>query len=105
MLKLDHLKQIVYKNNDIRLHSIDRLGPILARQKPMQLEELRIVNCPIGATATNALIEILADQSNLTKFGLVKSAFSDVSFPNLCQFVAHSRTLREIDISNNGLRP
>ena len=61
MQSLSHLKKIVYRSNGIRMLSIDKLTPLLAKQKPMQLEELRIINCPIGGTVTNALIEALVD--------------------------------------------
>ena len=58
---LSNIKTIIYRNNALQMLSIDQLTPLLARRKPMQLEELRIVNCNIGGCVTNALVEALLD--------------------------------------------
>ena len=43
--------------------------------------------------------------SSLTKLSLVRANLSDVSFGRLCYYVAHNRSLKELDISFNDLRP
>jgi len=101
MQSLDHVKAIIYKNNDFQQLSLSALSPLLTRRKPNNLEELRLVSCRIGGCITHGLIEELLNGSNIKKLGLVQANMSSVSFKNLCLYVKKSRTLRELDLSYN----
>ena len=101
MHSLDHVKALVYKNNDFQQLSLSALSPLLSRRKPNNLEELRLVSCNIGGPITHGLIDELLERSNIKKLGLVQANMSAVSFKILCAYVKKSRTLRELDLSYN----
>jgi hypothetical protein len=102
MHSLDHVKSIVYKLNEFQRASLSAIRPFILRRKPMNLEELRIVNCKIGPSITHDLISELMD-GTVAKLSLVKANMSYSSFYTLCDFVGKTRHLRELDISNNDL--
>ena len=103
MASLDHVKSIIYKLNEFQRGSLSFIKPLLSRRKPMNLEEIRLVSCKIGGSITHELIDDLMNRSTVSKLSLVKSNMSISSFYALCEYVRSSRTLREIDISNNDL--
>jgi Leucine-rich repeat (LRR) protein len=100
---LDSVKSIVYRRNDFQRLSIERIIPLLARKKPQNLEELRIVGCRIGPAITHDLVQELLNGTNLSKLSLVKTSMSSTSFALLCAYLEGARSLRVLDISSNDL--
>jgi len=61
MCKLDNLKSLVIKKNEISRLSFEAMIPILQRKKPYHLEELRIISCKIRSSITHDLVETMSE--------------------------------------------
>ena len=62
MHNLEYVKSIIIKRNElVKVSTIDALIPLLIRG--MNVEELRIINCKIGAAVTHKLAEALVKRS------------------------------------------
>jgi len=56
ILKLKDFKKIIYRYNEVHRNSLEGLRALLERKIPNHLEELRIENCKMDASTTNALV-------------------------------------------------
>jgi len=74
---LERVISLCLKQNDIGPGSITNLSKVLARPFPGALTELRIVKCKISATLTTALIDAIAQQSNIRVLSLVDARITE----------------------------
>ena len=98
---LKYIKRIIYKDNEFHYESLCALRPILAKQKPHNLEELRLINCKIGASFTHDLLDLLLEGNYLKKLSLVKINLSIASFYKILRLIQESTMLIELDLSCN----
>ena len=102
----EDFKQIVIIRNAIDDRSTAIIADMLQRAFPRCLDELRIVNCKISHANTFKLLSVVADgSSTLKKLSLAGAQISEQSLALLANIVAHVRSLQDLDISWNGLRP
>ena len=70
------------------------------------MEELTLIDCKIGATMIENLLDsIYYNNAKLKKFTLVKANHSDRSFEKLVEYVETSSMLEYLDVSWSGVRP
>ena len=58
-MHLTDFKALIYKHNVINQAAVDMLEPILQRYAPFHLEELVLIDCKIGGTVLESLLEHL----------------------------------------------
>ena len=87
---LKDFSSLTYKNNAINQASIRSFAPILQRKPPSNLEELVLIDCKLGGTVLENLLELLHDAKQLKKFSLIKPMHSERSFDKLTEFVKNS---------------
>lgn len=105
MHQLEHVKSVIIKRNElVKVATVEHLIPLLIRSKPQNLEELRLINCKIGAAVTHRLVEALLKRSNVKKLGLVNANFTYSSFKVLLEYIKSSRSLLHLDLSCNSLK-
>lgn len=85
--KLDHVRSITYRRNEFGLESLAALEPLLARRKPRNLEELRLVSCKMNAATSNGLTEALLNASSLQRLSLANVSLSAAAFDNFLYYV------------------
>ena len=73
-------KAFICKANTLNFMTIDRLSPLLHRRLPHHIEELSLIDCKLGTTLVEYLMESLVERSYLRKLALVKVMHSDRSF-------------------------
>lgn len=78
--QLHDLKSIVYVHNSLMTRSVEALKPILHRNIPYHLEELRLVNCPkISSMASARLLDVMLEKNYIKKLSLVDAGLNDDS--------------------------
>ncbi|TNV87178.1 hypothetical protein FGO68_gene2179 [Halteria grandinella] len=104
---LHDLKSLIYVHNSFHIKSAEALKPILHRNIPYHLEELRLVNCPrISSMASARLLDAMLEKNYVKKLSLVDAGLNDEGcLKKLCKLIQSSRQLSELDISWNRIRP
>ena len=73
-------KAFIYKANTLNFIAIDKLTPLLHRRMPNHMEELSLIDCKMGTTLIEHLMDSLLERSYIRKFALVKVMHSERSF-------------------------
>jgi len=100
----DDFKSIIIIKNTVDEASASILIEMLKRPFPKNLEELRIVNCKISPVSTHKLLQAVSE-SQLKKLSLSGAQINEAGLDLLSGMLAHLRSLMDLDISWNGLRP
>lgn len=98
-----HYKSLIIRNNTFGELSLAKLGPSLERRMPINVTELRLINCKISAASTEQLLRLL-ENTQLCRFSLVNANLTSENFQRLLTIIETSNTLTELDISWNCLR-
>jgi len=93
-------KTLCYKKNDLGPRSVAAILALVRRPLPHNLDELRIVNCRVSASAIQTLLQGLPS-TNLRKLTLVKTGLRGSLLDYVIELTAASRSLVELDISWN----
>lgn len=105
MMKLEQATSVVFKHEEFSFRAMAALKPILLRPKPNHLQELRIVDCKMPTQVSRDLITTLREDNQLKVLSLVNSNIGDASMQELGHMLDESKSLRELDISWNVLKP
>ena len=97
--KMKDFKALIYKANSLNFEAVDRLAPLLQRKMPLHLEELSLIDCKIGPTLTEHLMNVLLKKNHLRKVALVKIMHNERSFESIIELVQKSGHLKELDLS------
>ena len=77
---------------------------VLARSKPHQLEELRIIDCKVHQAGSELLFNFLNEKSCfISKFSYVNGNLNKQVVSQLFTFIQTNKNLRELDISHNSM--
>ena len=99
-------KVFYYKHNSFMEESLEALKPILLKQHPNHLSELRLISCQTTTSITEGLVEyILEEAYSLQTLGLISMQVTEEALNNITQIVEKSIWLESLDISWNSLKP
>ena len=93
MAKLREFKALIYKQNGFNSNSIIALRPVFEKRIPLQMEELKIVDCKIFPKHIIELIDSMLKLSQLKRFALVGAKHSVESFEKIVMYVRESGSL------------
>lgn len=96
---LTDFKSIIYKKNSFNKLSLSAISPLLKREVPYHLEELKLIDIKISSDITNELFELLRIKSSINKLALVHLNISERNFEILVEYIEKTKTLRELDLS------
>jgi hypothetical protein len=99
-----NFKALTYKKNSLGIKSVEQLAKLIKRQRPFNLDEVRIINCKISSAASQMLLEEIQG-TNLRRLALVKCHINSSHFEYILELVRSSPSLKELDISWNRLTP
>ena len=102
---LDSIKSIWIESNIFLTDSCEQLKPILKRQVPSNLEELRLIGMRTVPLITGKIMESLAFGCHLRRLAIVNGELSDINMRQMCKVIKHARFLIELDISANKMTP
>lgn len=103
--KMKDFKALIYRMSSVNALAIEKLGPIFQHPIPHHMEELQLVDCKLGATLIEQLMDSLMDNhARLNKFALVRPNHSESSWAKVVQFVGGSAMLESLDLSWSGVR-
>ena len=103
--KMRDFKALIYRMSSVNALAIEKLGPIFRHPIPHHMEELQLVDCKLGATLIEQLMDSLMDNhARLNKFALVRPNHSESSWAKVVQFVSGSVMLESLDLSWSGVR-
>ena len=103
--KFKDFKSIIYRFNEFSECSMDGIRPILVKQFPNHLQELRISNCRMSPQVTSDLINAISTKCYLKSLEIAKAPISKELMNKIADYASHSKYLEELDISWNSLRP
>lgn len=102
----DVMKQIVIIRNNVDEQSVQIITEIMERPMPKNLDELRIINCKISPVSIHKILSTLeCGNSHLRRLSLAGVGLNELGLDMLAEIVDHVRSLIDLDISWNGLRP
>ncbi len=70
---LEVLRSIVIKHNEINYKTTEALQPILDRDFPDNVEELRLISCKMGMLTSGNICRMITKNCNLLKLSLVQA--------------------------------
>ena len=71
MAKLREFKSLIYKQNMINMNSLTALKPVFEKRLPLQMEELKIIDCKVSHQLVIQLMQNLLEISQLKRLALV----------------------------------
>lgn len=106
LANVEQLRNLTYKTNDFGPKSLEAIKPLLYKNFPNNLRELKLIKCTISQQSIiEDLLEYLREeQCNLQSLGLIAARLSEQALLTLNQVIAGTATLFELDISWNDLR-
>lgn len=100
------MKQIVIIRNNVDEQSVQLITDIMERPMPKNLDELRIINSKISPVSIHKILSTLeCGNSHLRRLSLAGVGLNELGLDMLAEIVDHVRSLIDLDISWNGLRP
>ena len=99
MAKLREFKSLIYKQNMINMNSLTALKPVFEKRLPLQMEELKIIDCKVSHQLVIQLMQNLLEISQLKRLALVNVHHSVESFEKVVEYIRESKSLEEIDLS------
>ena len=91
---LKDLKSIVYKQNGFSHESVVALTPLLKREIPFHLEELRLIDLKITGSSLTELLESMSRKSLVRKLALVNLKMTELQFTQAIDFVKINKNLQ-----------
>ena len=99
-------KALIYRSSSVNALAIEKMSPIFHNPIPNHMEELQLVDCRMGATLIEQLMDsLIENRAHLRKFALVRSNHSERSFEKIVQFMDDNSLMEELDLSWSGVRP
>ena len=106
LMELERFAVFAYKNNVFKYKALAMIKPILQRPDPMNLVELRLVNCGTSRGVVMNLVEfMLAEKVHLRALSLVKMKVFKPALQVIAQMIDESEHLEDVDLSWNDLLP
>jgi hypothetical protein len=99
----NRFNSFIIKHNDFGSKSLQQLLPLLERGFARSLNEIRIVSCQTTSKVMSELLEVLAENSNVTKLALVEAKLNCLHIEDIKRFITQSVFLKELDLSWNAL--
>lgn len=96
---LNSFRSIVYKQNHFDELSLEAIKPILNKEVPTNLTELKIIDCKIVSKISQQLVFELAICCKLEKLSLVHCNLTDPTFKVLIKMIPKSDQLKQLDLS------
>lgn len=103
--KLEKVHSLVYKSEEFGSRSVQAIKHLLLRPRPNHLQILRLIDCRMPPQVTRELISHIKEHNQLRVLGLVNANISHTSMEDIGIILAESKTIRELDISWNVLKP
>ena len=103
--KFKDFKSIIYRFNEFSDESMEGIRPILIKQFPNHLSELRISNCRMSPQVTQELINAICQRCFLKNLEIGRAPISKEMMVKLADYMQSSKHIEELDLSWNSLHP
>ena len=103
--KFKDFKSIIYRHNEFSDESMEGIRPILIKQFPNHLSELRISNCRMSPQVTEELINAVCSRCFLKSLEIGKAPISKEMMVKLADYMQSSKFIEELDLSWNSMHP
>ena len=85
--KMKDFKALILRLTSLNALSIEKMLPIFEHPVPYHMEELSLIDCKIGATLIEQLMDFMVEKSRIRKFALVNVHHSEKSFNKVCFYL------------------